>query len=81
LRNVALLLGVCLASLASLTGPAQAQGLAAGDLVVSDLANARVLRVRPNGVVSVLSPRAGSGPNRLDAPTGPSTWWTTTSMR
>lgn len=72
MRNVALLLGVWFASLASLAwpAPARAQGLAAGDLVVSDLANARVLRVRPNGVVSVLSPRAGSGPNRLDAPTG-----------
>lgn len=67
MRNLALLLGIGFASLAL---PAHAQGLAAGDLVVSDLANARVLRVRPNGAVSVLSPRAGSGPNRLDAPTG-----------
>ncbi len=47
-----------------------AQALSQGDFLVSDLANARVLRVRANGVVSVLSPRAGSGPNLLDAPTG-----------
>lgn len=69
MRNLALLLVAWIALLAWLA-PAQGQGLAAGDLVVSDLANARVLRVRPNGAVSVLSPRAGSGTNFLDAPTG-----------
>lgn len=71
MRHLALLVLVCLAGLVRIApAQAQAQGLEAGDLVVSDLANARVLRIRPNGAVSVLSPRAGSGPNRLDAPTG-----------
>jgi DNA-binding beta-propeller fold protein YncE len=49
---------------------APARALWQGDLLVSDLANARVLRVRANGSVSVLSPQPGSGPNLLDAPAG-----------
>ncbi len=70
MRNRVFLLIASFLSLASLVWVAPAQALWLGDLLVSDLANARVLRVRTNGSVSVLSPQPGSGPNLLDAPAG-----------
>jgi len=45
--------------------------LRAGDLLVTDSANARVLLVKPDtGAVTPFSPRASSGPNLLFAPAG-----------
>lgn len=47
------------------------RAIEAGDLLVLDHHGARVLAVRPEtGSLSVVSPRAGSGPNLLVAPTG-----------
>ena len=60
---------VCCALLVAL--PAHGVQLRAGDLLVSDSANARVLLVKPDtGDVTPFSPRATSGPNLLFAPAG-----------
>lgn len=62
-------LAACSAFAASI--PASAVQLRAGDLLVTDAVNARVLHVAPDtGEVTPFSPRATSGPNLLFAPAG-----------
>jgi len=63
---------IALLALALLHGSdAAALQLRQGDLLVTDSANARVLRVDPGtGSVVPFSPRAGSGPNLLFVPAG-----------
>lgn len=65
-RHAALLAAAVLGAL-----PAAALQLKAGDLLVTDAANARVLHVDPaTGSVHAFSPRIGSGDNLLFAPAG-----------
>ena len=55
----------------ALLSATSSRAIEAGDLLVLDHYGARVLAVRPEtGSLSVVSPRAGSGPNLLVAPTG-----------
>jgi sugar lactone lactonase YvrE len=63
--------GIAACAALAVCTPADAVQLRAGDLLVTDAVNARVLHVDPEtGIVTPFSPRTTSGPNLLFAPAG-----------